>query len=189
MRARWLLPVVLVFALTSLADPPADVSRPSPDGRWIVSWHCKHRWQTDSCSISLSRQPDGKVFFTHQTNDRYIQAVWSSDSSKCILLDAPYNANSYLWLFRLRERDIDTEILDYNKISKDIEAAVPALRRSEPGITRSGIEKIEWRSTSELSLRISYNNVPVSRGCRCREAVCSEVSCVASLTRRCFSHD
>jgi hypothetical protein len=161
MHARSLLPIVLAFALTSFADPPADDSRPSPDGRWIVSWHCKRTWQPDSCGISLSRQPDGKVFFTHQTNDRYIQAAWSSDSSKCVLLDAPDNANSYLWLFRVRVRHIATEKLDYEKISADIEAAVPAARRQEPAITRSGIEKIEWSSSSELRLLILYNNVPV----------------------------
>ena len=161
MHARSLLPVVLAFAVTSFADPPADDSRPSPDGRWIISWHCKRTWQPDSCGISLSRQPDGKVFFTHQTNDRYIQAAWSSDSSKCVLLDAPDNANSYLWLFRVRVRDIATEKLDYEKISADIEAAVPAARRHELAVTRSGIEKIEWPSSSRLRLHIIYNNVPV----------------------------
>jgi hypothetical protein len=54
-----------------------------------------------------------------------------------------------------------TEKLDYEKIAADIEAAVPAARRQEPAITRSGIEKIEWPSSSELRLHILYNNVPV----------------------------
>jgi hypothetical protein len=161
MHARSLLPIVLAFALTSFGNPPVDDSRPSPDGRWIVTWHCKRSWQPDSCSISLSRQPDGKMFFTHQTNDRYIQAVWSNDSSKCVLLDAPDNANSYLWLFRVRGRDIATEKLDYAKICDEIESAIPATRRHEPDAARSGIEKIEWRSASELHLRILYNSVSV----------------------------
>ena len=86
---------------------------------------------------------------------------WSSDSSKCVLLDAPDNANSYLWLFRLQGRDIATEKLDYANISNEIESAVPGTRRHEPAVTRSGIEKIEWRSPSELRLHIIYNNVPV----------------------------
>ena len=54
-----------------------------------------------------------------------------------------------------------TEKLDYEKIGSDIEAAVPAARRQEPAITRSGIEKIEWPSSSELRLHVLYNNVPV----------------------------
>jgi len=161
MQARSLLPIVLSFAFTSFADPPADDSRPSPNGRWIVSWHCKRTWQPDSCSISLSRQPDGKVFFKHQTNDRYIQAAWSSDSSKCVLLDARDNANSYLWLFRVKGREVATEKLDYEKISADIEAAVPAARREEPAVTRSGIEKIQWSSASRIRLHIVYNNISV----------------------------
>jgi hypothetical protein len=82
---------------------------------------------------------DGKVFFTHHTSDRYIAAVWSSDSTKCVLLDAPDNASSYLWLFRVRGRDIATEKLDYEDISKTIEAAVPSARPREDALTRSGI--------------------------------------------------
>ena len=161
MHARSLLPIVLAFALTSFADPPVDDSRPSPDRHWIVSWHCKRTWQPDSCSISLSRQLDGKVFFTHQTNDRYIQAAWTSDSSECVLLDAPDNANSYLWLFRVNGREVTTETLDYEKISANIEAAVPAARRQEPAVTRSSIEKIEWPSSAALRLHITYNNLSV----------------------------
>jgi hypothetical protein len=133
----------------------------SPDGRWLVRSHCGDTSQPDSCSIVLSRRADGKVFFTHHTFPRYIKATWSSDSSRCILLDAPDNANSYLWLFRVQGRDIATEKLDYAKISARIEAAVPAARRQEPSVTRSGIEKIEWPSSSQLRLHITYNNVPV----------------------------
>jgi hypothetical protein len=103
------------------------------------------------------------VFFTHHTSDRYIKAVWSSDSTRYVLLDAPDNANSYLWLFHVQGRDIATERLDYDKISNMIEAAVPAPRpRETPGfITRSGIDAITWLSPSELKLAITYNNIPV----------------------------
>jgi len=109
----------------------------------------------------LSRRADGKIFFTHHTSPRYIKAVWSNDSSRCVLLDAPDNANSYLWLFRVKGHEVATEKLDYGKISADIEAAVPAARRQEPAVIRSGIEKIEWPSGSRLQLHIIYNNVPV----------------------------
>lgn len=54
-----------------------------------------------------------------------------------------------------------TEKLDYDKVSERIEVAVPAARRREPAITRSGIEKIDWPSSTELRLHIIYNNVPV----------------------------
>jgi hypothetical protein len=103
-----------------------------------------------------------KGVFTHHTSDCF-KAVWSSDSTRCVLLDAPDNANSYLWLFRLQGRDIATERLDYDKISNMIEAAVPATRpRETPGfITRSGIDAITWLSPSELKLAITYNNIPV----------------------------
>src|SRR5205823_7376277 len=117
----------------------------------------------DSCSIALSHRSDHQVFFTHHTSDRYIKAVWSSDSTRCVFLDAPDNANSYLWLFRVRGRDIATEKLDYEKISAAIEAAAPAARRYDPAGPgpRSGIDKLEWPSSSELRLHITYNNVPV----------------------------
>jgi hypothetical protein len=104
---------------------------------------------------------DGKVFFTHHTVPRYIKAVWSSDSSRCVLLDAPDNANSYLWLFRVKGREVATEKLDYDRISRDIETAIPATHRKEPDVTRSGIEKLEWISASELRLHIVYNNTSV----------------------------
>jgi hypothetical protein len=98
----------------------------------MVSWHCKRTWQPDSCTISLSRQGDGKVFFTHQTNDRYIQAVWRSDSSRCVLLDAPDNANSHLWLFRIRGRGIATEKRDYEKISYNNVPVIAVLDIAKP---------------------------------------------------------
>jgi hypothetical protein len=97
----------------------------------------------------------------HHTSDRYIAAVWSPDSSKCVLLNAPNNANSYLRLFRVRDHEITTETLDYDNISNTIEDAVPAARPQKDALARSGIEQIEWLSPSQLRLHITYNNVPV----------------------------
>jgi hypothetical protein len=155
------IPFMFASAITCWADPPAHRAWTSPDGRWLMACDCKGTWQSDSCRIALSRLADKKVFFTHQTSDRYIKAVWSSDSSRCILLDAPDNANSYLWLFRVEGREVATEKLDYETITHDIEAAVPATHREEPNLTRSGIETLEWISSSELRLHITYNNTSV----------------------------
>jgi hypothetical protein len=156
-----LLPFLTVFVAAGAFAGLPEHKNLSPDRRWLVVSHCEDSWQPDSCSIVLSRRADGKVFFTHHTFPRYIKAVWSSDSSRCILLDAPDNANSYLWLFRIKGREVATEKLDYEKITADIEAAVPAARRQESTLSRSGIEKIEWPSSSQLLLHITYNNVPV----------------------------
>ena len=52
--------------------------------------------------------------------------------------------------------------MDIQVSGSDIEAAVPAARRQEPAMTRSGIEKIEWPSSSELRLHVLHNNVPVA---------------------------
>jgi hypothetical protein len=161
MRRLLILALAFVSVLTCSADPSPHREWTSPDGKWLVTCDCKDRWQADSCSIALSRRSDQKVLFTHHTNDRYIKAVWTRDSTRCVLLDAPDTANSYLWLFRVRGGDIATKKLDYDKISDRIEASVPAARRQEPAITRSGIENIEWHSTAELRLHITYNNVPV----------------------------
>jgi hypothetical protein len=155
-----ILTFIFASALTSSGSPSPHHEWTSPDGRWLVACACNGTGP-DSCTIVLSRRSDQKVFFTHHTNDRYIKAVWSSDSTRCVLLDAPDNANSFLWVFHVRRRDISTEKLDYDKISDRIEAAVAAARRREPSITRSGIEKIEWPSSAELRLHIIYNNVPV----------------------------
>jgi hypothetical protein len=158
MRALWF---AIAFAAAHSFAGPHQHESPSPDGRWLVASQCGDTRAPDSCSIALSRRADGKVFFTHHTSPRYTKAVWSSDSSRCVLLDAPDNANSYLWLFRVKGREVATERLDYETISADIEAAVPAARRHEPAVTRSGIEKIEWPSSSRLRLHIIYDNVPV----------------------------
>ena len=143
---------VLAAAYSFASIPPFESG--SPDSQWLVVSHCEDTADSDSCTVVLSRRADGKVFFTHQTFPRYIKAVWSSDSRRCLLLDAPDNANSYLWLFRVKGREIATEQVDYKKISAAIEAAVPATRRREPAVTRSGIEKVEWASTSQLRLHV-----------------------------------
>jgi hypothetical protein len=161
MRAVLLVTVNCSFAAISLGGPAPHREWRSPDSRWVVTCECKGTWQPESCSIALSRTSDRKVFFTHHTTDRYIAAAWSGDSRTCVLLDAPDNANSYLWLFRRQGRDIATEKLDYGTISDRIEAAVPAARRQEPAVTRSGIDKIEWQSSRELRLHVTHNNVPV----------------------------
>jgi hypothetical protein len=99
------------------------------------------------------------VFFTHHTNNRYttagyIRAVWSADSSRCVLL---YPQDRNVWLFRVRGRDIATERLDYGRISDRIEAALAAGRRRKPAV----IERIEWSSAPELRLHITYDKLPV----------------------------
>jgi hypothetical protein len=167
MRRVMVLAFSFASAATCLCQPAPHREWPSPDERWLVTCDCKGTWQPDSCSIALSRRSDAKVFFTHHTTDRYIKAVWSSDSTRCVLLDVPDNANSYLWLFRVQGRDIATEKLGYDKISKMIETALPATRpRETPGfITRSGIDAITWLSPRELKLAITYNNVPVIVTC------------------------
>jgi hypothetical protein len=155
------LALIFVSTLTCWSDPPPHREWPSPDGEWVVTCACEGTRRDDSCSIALSRRDDTKALFAHHTNGRYTKAAWTSDSTRCALLDAPDNANSYLWLFRVQGRDIAIEKLDYAKISDRIEAAVPAARRQEPAVTRSGVEKMEWPSVSELRLHILYNNVPV----------------------------
>lgn len=153
--------IVTAFTVAHSFGGSPEHETPSPDGKWLVASRGPDTRKPGSCNIALSRRADGKVFFTHRTVPRYIKAVWSSDSSRCLLLDAPDNANSYLWLFRVKGRDITTEKLDYGKISDRIEAAVPKARRHEPDLTRSGIEKIDWSSNSELRMHITYNDVPV----------------------------
>ena len=96
MRRFLILAVTLASALTCSGDPSPHREWASPDGRWLVTCDCKGPRQPDSCSIALSRCSDQKVLFTHHTNDRYTEAMWSSDSTRCVLLDAPDNANSSL---------------------------------------------------------------------------------------------
>jgi hypothetical protein len=160
--SRWLLAIILTTAASSsLADPLANDSRPSPDGHWMVSWHCKRTWQPDSCTGTLLRQADGRAFFTRQTNDRYITAAWNSRSTKCLVLDAPDNASSYFWLVRVRSGRAAVERLDYETITREIEHEIPRARTPRNALSRSGIEKITWISDSRLRLYIIYNTVPV----------------------------
>jgi hypothetical protein len=167
-RARLGKVVILVALLTTLASsgraklPETLISRtrPSPDSRWKVTWRCQET-PTPKCSVIFSRVSDGRVFFRHSTFPCYIQAVWNRNSTKCLLLDAPDNANTFLWLFQIRNRHATTETLDYEAISAEIEQTRPEARRSEPQVTRSGVEKITWNSDSEVSLHITYNNVSV----------------------------
>jgi hypothetical protein len=159
---------ILVALLTTLsvsgrAKLPVTLvsnARASPDGRWKVTWHCQEA-PTPKCGVTLSRVSDGHVFFQHSTFLRYIEAASNSNSTKCIFLDAPDNANTLLWLFRIRNQQATAEKLDYEAISMEIERTKPHTRRSKPSITRSGIEKISWESESELRLYITYNSIPV----------------------------
>jgi hypothetical protein len=157
------LPLAMaVSASWPVLEMLANATRPSPDGRWKVVWHCDDGVASDACSISLCRQLDGRVFFRRSTFPRYIQAVWNRNSTKCLLLDAPDSANTFLWLFRTRNQQATVEKLDYKLISAEIESGRPETHRSEPRVTRSGVEKITWLSDSELCLDIAYNNVSVA---------------------------
>ena len=127
-RMRALLITAAFTAPSAFAEMPQRES-PSPDGKWLFAWRCGDPPARHACNIALSVRAEGKVFFTHDTSPRHIKAVWSSDSSRCVLLDAPDDANSYLWLFRVNGREVVTEILDYEKISADIEP--PCLRHAD----------------------------------------------------------
>jgi len=160
-----LLSLVLMMcgAAPLLAGSPGNGSRPSPDGRWTASWQGWGTLGEGSCHISFLRRADQKVFFTHDTNCRYVDALWNAQSTKCVLLDAPDNANSYLWLFRIHGKEVTHEELDYGAVSNLIEQAIPAARiENTTHLTRSGIEKMSWDSESVLRLRIIYNNIPVT---------------------------
>jgi hypothetical protein len=65
-------------------------------------------------------------------------------------------ADAFCWMHRTTRT-----VIDYETITHDIEAAVPATHREEPNLTRSGIETLEWISSSELRLHITYNNTSV----------------------------
>ena len=134
--------------------------RRSPDGRWEVAWRCQET-PTPKCRVVFSRVSDGRVFFQRSTFPRYIQAVWNRTSTKCLLLDAPENANTFLWLLRIRHPAAAVEKIDDELIWTDIERARPEARRNESQVTRLGVEKITWVSDSEVRLHIIYNGVSV----------------------------
>ena len=103
-----------------------------------------------------------KFFFRHSTFPRYIQAVWNHDSTKCLLLDAPDNASTFVWGFRIQNGGGGYKKLDYEAISTEIERVRPEARHSDPhSLTRSGVEKITWGSDSEVRLHITYTNISI----------------------------
>ncbi|PYJ18808.1 MAG: hypothetical protein DME96_00945 [Verrucomicrobia bacterium] len=116
-------------AQSRLHEMLANATRPSPDDRWKVNWRCDERSERGPCIITLSRESDGQVFFRHSPLPRYIKAVWNRNSTKCLLLDAPDNANTFLWLLRIRNQQTTVEKLDYEAISTEIERAKPETRR------------------------------------------------------------
>ncbi len=117
--------------------------------------------ESGPCIIALSRESGGQVLFRHSRFPRYIKAVWNRNSTKCLLLDASDNANTFFWLFRIRNQQKTVEKLDYEAISAEIERAKPETRRREPHMTRSDVEKMTWDSASDLRLHITYNNISV----------------------------
>src|SRR5260370_34190342 len=103
-------------AQSRLHETLANAPRPSPDDRWKVNWRCDERSARGPCTITLSRESDGQVLFCHSPFRRYIKAVWNRNSTKCLLLDAPDNANTFLWLFRIRNQQQTVEKVDYEAI-------------------------------------------------------------------------
>jgi len=68
-------------------------------------------------------------FFPPFTFTPLYQGGLHRNSTKCLLLDAPDNANTFLWLFRIRNQQTTVEKLDYEAISTEIERAKPETRR------------------------------------------------------------
>jgi hypothetical protein len=118
----------IVCAHRPLPETLVNSNRTSPDGKWKVAWHCDDKASFDACTITLSRQTDGRVVFHHSTFPRYIRAVWNRHSTKYLLLDAPDNANTFLWLFRTQNGDAVIEKVDYEAISAEIEGTRPEAR-------------------------------------------------------------
>ncbi|PYI83543.1 MAG: hypothetical protein DMF09_11355 [Verrucomicrobia bacterium] len=86
-----------------------------------------------------------KFFFRHSTFPRYIQAVWNHDSTKCLLLDAPDNASTFVWGFRIQNGGGGYKKLDYEAISTEIERVRPEARHSDPHTVRCREDHLELR--------------------------------------------
>ncbi len=158
-----LIGLINAMAFSGRAALPETLTRSirrSPDGRWEVAWQCQET-PTPKCRVVFSRVSDARVFFQRSTFPRYIQAVWNRTSTKCLLLDAPDNANTFLWLLRVRPPAATVEKIGDEVIWTEIERARPETRRNEPQVTRLGVQKITWVSHSEVRLHIIYNGVSV----------------------------
>jgi hypothetical protein len=157
----WLITTLVHSGRAALPKTLINSTRRSPDGRWEVRWQCQET-PTAKCNLHFSRVSDGSVVFQHSTFPRFIRALWNRTSTKCLLLDAPDNASTFLWLFRIQKREVAVEKLDYEAIGTEIERTRPEARQRDPhSATRSGIEKIRWDSDSQLRLDVIYNNVHV----------------------------
>jgi hypothetical protein len=156
MRAAILLIATLCIAafLTQCTSDSATTIK-SPNGKFAVSWN-------EDRTIRLIRLADHRILFVKETAPRYTLAKWNPQSSRCLLVDAPDNANSTLILFIVSADSITTKEIDYGLISSAIEDAYPRLIRKEPDLTRSGIEDFQWLREDMISLVITYNNFPVS---------------------------
>jgi len=129
----------------------------SPDSKVTVRW-VDNGEELRTISIIDSGNPVWKT----TTTPRWTGASWSIDSRACLLWNAPDNANTDLLMVTRRGSRMGVTPLHFSEVCGCIEQAFPELRRDESeGLSRGGIESVEWLSANRLRFHVSYNNTAV----------------------------
>ena len=86
-------------AQSRLHETLANATRPSPDDRWKVNWRCR---RAGRASLLFLANQAGKFFSAIHVSPAISRRSGIAILQNCLLLDASDNANTFLWLFRIR---------------------------------------------------------------------------------------
>lgn len=154
MLNRILLGMVATTVLGSAQNPAEHVVF-APNNTLEVVWHdvaAERNSDKVVRVINMLDTADLRVIFSHATVPRYTGAVWSEDSVRCAVFDAPNNANTSLWIFVRKNSVWKKEDVDIFPI---IEEHIPS---SEiPDNPRGGIADIKWDTSTRLYINAIYD--------------------------------
>jgi hypothetical protein len=140
----------------SAAEEPTCIY--SPNKAFVVAWFDRDTGEPvgETRSVILLQLPHGDKPFSLVTFPRHTLAAWSPDSKHCVIIDAPDNGNTDVWLFTASNAATQSPAIPISPLKPLYEA----FHANWDGhhLWRPGISKAVWKDNETLELEASDNN-------------------------------
>jgi len=147
----------LAIALSAFAQAENQNLIYSPNKAFVVAWFDTELGEPigSARSIVLSELPAGNKPFSIVTVPRHTLAAWSSDSKRCVIINAPDNGNTNTWLFTAKKEGPQRDAIPIYPL-RPLERTYYR-HWDEHQLWRPGISEVVWKDNHTIVFSAADN--------------------------------